>query len=405
MPSTISWLDYSEKERRKNLDIVNLFKNQDTRDELGLGTIRDALADTLFPGTGTVQTRARYFLFIPWMYRKLEVQKVSSREIGERARAVEIKLIFALEKSGETDGVVGIEARDKLQRLPSNIYWLGLGVWGIREFKGSQASYHNSLDRWYKSQIIDRNDDNEPLGGRLIRNWNPNIPPALKTFPDKATFALTRKEATFLRDQIILNKPNSLLAFLVRSPVWESDVPFPWMHPNLGSFPLHNQEELYHARHFSVAMHGAALLYNLMLSELTKNRTRLADYHKRIEEWGTEVDSSGTNLESWDRTEFWRLIHSIANVSPRTKVFVNAWVDLILELDRASKVVKHQSARTLIQMREIEIKKKLARLDNMSARELWNGEAGARQLDYRWRNALVIVNDIQSGLSNGGGNA
>ena len=52
------------------LDVVDLFKEQNTRDELGIGAIRDAVADLLFPGTGTVQTRARYFLFIPWIYQE-----------------------------------------------------------------------------------------------------------------------------------------------------------------------------------------------------------------------------------------------------------------------------------------------------------------------------------------------
>ena len=58
MISSFTWLDYSEQERRKMLDVVDLFKEQNTRDELGIGAIRDALADQFFPGTGTVQTRA-----------------------------------------------------------------------------------------------------------------------------------------------------------------------------------------------------------------------------------------------------------------------------------------------------------------------------------------------------------
>ena len=58
MPSTFTWLDYSEHERRKMLDVIELFGERTTRDELGLGSIRDAFADLLFPGTSTIQTRA-----------------------------------------------------------------------------------------------------------------------------------------------------------------------------------------------------------------------------------------------------------------------------------------------------------------------------------------------------------
>src|SRR3712207_8105184 len=67
--SSFTWLDYSEHERRQMLDVIHLFDEKTTRDELGIGVVRDAFADMFFPGTSTIQTRARYFLFIPWIYR------------------------------------------------------------------------------------------------------------------------------------------------------------------------------------------------------------------------------------------------------------------------------------------------------------------------------------------------
>jgi hypothetical protein len=63
------------------LDVVDLFREHDTRDELGIGSVRDAFADMLFPGTSTIMTRARYFLLVPWTYQKLERQRVSSAEV------------------------------------------------------------------------------------------------------------------------------------------------------------------------------------------------------------------------------------------------------------------------------------------------------------------------------------
>ena len=41
----------------------------DTVDELGVLTIWEAIADQLLPGLSTIQTRARYFFFIPWIYK------------------------------------------------------------------------------------------------------------------------------------------------------------------------------------------------------------------------------------------------------------------------------------------------------------------------------------------------
>ena len=102
--STFVWLDYSERERRKMLDVVDLFREHDTRDELGVGSVRDAFADMLFPGTSTIMTRVRYFLLVPRAYQRLERLRVRSAEIGPRARQAELNLVEPIERSDDNDG-------------------------------------------------------------------------------------------------------------------------------------------------------------------------------------------------------------------------------------------------------------------------------------------------------------
>ena len=143
MASKFGWVDFSESERKQMLDIVDLFNQQDTRDELGVGTIRDAFSDNLFPGTSTIQTRARYYLFVPWIYkdveRRLSRNKLSMVDFTKEVERREKKLIRALMAGGESDGVIGIEAKEKLQRLPSNIYWSGLRPLRQPDFKRVQT--------------------------------------------------------------------------------------------------------------------------------------------------------------------------------------------------------------------------------------------------------------------------
>src|SRR5215212_4754109 len=119
MAASFTWLDYSEQDRQRALDVLDLFREKGTVDELGLGTVRDAIADLLFPGTSTIMTRARYYLLIPWIYQRLETKKTPSNEIGRAAHRDEIALIEALVKEGEKAGVIGIQARSNLRRLPS----------------------------------------------------------------------------------------------------------------------------------------------------------------------------------------------------------------------------------------------------------------------------------------------
>ncbi len=107
--SFFAWMDYSERERRQALDVIDLFREQDTRDELGIGTVRDAFADLLLPGTSVIQTRARYFLFVPWIYLEIERRRVPSSQVAARARREEITLISAL--VGSAFQPIGAERR------------------------------------------------------------------------------------------------------------------------------------------------------------------------------------------------------------------------------------------------------------------------------------------------------
>jgi hypothetical protein len=130
--SSFGWLAHDDGERRRMMEVIDLFRERGTLDELGIGTIRDTFAEHFFPGTSTIQTRARYFLFIPWMYRQLEEERVPSSRAGRRARELHTQLVTSLKKGGvgASAGLIGIDAGDALQRLPSAIYWYGLGRWG-----------------------------------------------------------------------------------------------------------------------------------------------------------------------------------------------------------------------------------------------------------------------------------
>ena len=64
---SLGWIDFSKNERNKVLNVIHLLDEPAAIDELGIGAIRDAFADYFFPGTSTVQTRAKYFLIVPYV--------------------------------------------------------------------------------------------------------------------------------------------------------------------------------------------------------------------------------------------------------------------------------------------------------------------------------------------------
>lgn len=401
MTSTLAWLDFSEHDRRRSLDIIDLFREREARDELGIGTVRDAISDVLFPGISTIQTRARYFLFIPWIYLSLERRKGAAEDIERIARREEHRLIDSLADAGETDGVIGIEARKSLKRLPSHIYWQGLRAWGIRADPVPQSEYHRFFGT-YAAAAARLREPVEDEGDRVQavrRMWHAGLPEAPVDFPDGATFALRKPEAGYLRERLLACQPGRLLAFLVDRTRSPTECEFPWEHPLKGVLPERNAVELEHARCFSLAMHGSALIYNLMLSELLENEESVERYKSDLDDWAASMKKDRAQLARWDREAFWQLVLAEnPRVTLPARGFINNWLDIALSSPDPASLRDSTVARNLVANRERDLKKGQSRFSNASARKLWGGESGGYRLRFRWYQAQRIVNDIVKGL-------
>ncbi len=381
------------------LDVIELFGERTTRDELGLGSVRDAFADLLFPGTSTIQTRAKYFLFVPWMYLLLEQRRTSSATVAMKARKLESQLMQAIEESGDTSGLIGRLAKENVRRLSGSVYWQGLFSWGIRLFTGSQDEYHRSLDMFYLRRQKRRASQEQYEGESYYSepsNWHAGIPTVPEDFPGQATFALNRIEATYLREQVLTNHRASLLAFLLRKQFPVQGIRFAW--ELSAEFNEFLQEQIEHGRNFSELMLGAQLLYNLLLAEKRNWQDQIDLYRQALAEWGEMVDMRANALEVWDRQRFWKTVYSgNPRVHTRAKSFIDRWLDLVMG-SSPREILESSSARQLVALREAQLKGGLARLKNDRALEVWNGAAGAGQMDLRWNSARGIISDILAGL-------
>src|SRR3954470_6853740 len=141
--SSVGWLDLDAAASERVATLLRSLEEPDTVDPLGLGSVRDAFSALLSPGTSTVQTRLRYFVFLPWVCRALEGQRVPSSEFPRRLRDSEARLIECLRHLGAGRGVIGYSAGRDLKRMPSAVYWGGLGTAGIRRRELSVGEYAN----------------------------------------------------------------------------------------------------------------------------------------------------------------------------------------------------------------------------------------------------------------------
>jgi len=399
LQSSIAWIDFSEEDRRKMMEVVALFKQRETRDELGLGSIRDAFAELFFPGTSTLQTRARYFLFVPWLYRTYEKRRVPSHKITQRLRRDEVKLIRALLDAGESDGVIGRVSGASLHRFPASIYWNGLRSWGIVRYSGSQAQYHRWLDHFYKRQR-DRQvtDDGEPVEGWGGGNWDPALPHAPEGFPERIDFQITSDEAAYLQERVILSCRDSLLATLLDRCEPVENVAFIWQHPQLGVFPEEQQAWISHARNFSEMMYGAVLLYNLMLAEQSQRAKLVERYKTALEAWREALRIRSAELVAWERTAFWELVAGKGRIPIPTRRFVSNWLNVLFAGEQFPDLGNCQEARSLVRGREVWLKRGRSRFESQRHLEMWSEAAGMARLEYRWSIARRITNDILRGL-------
>ena len=391
--SSLAWIDFDEAERQRAQRIMALFQEKESRDELGLGAIRDSIADHLFPGTSTIQTRLRYMLFIPWILRRLETRDGTAAQLSAEGRALEIRLADALKAGGETSGIIGRDAGARLQRLPSSVYWAGLGAWGIRIFPGSRETYYAAMPNLRRRHHRAVGAEAAALETLHGGSWHPGLPPAPADLLESACFTLTSDEAQFIRDRLIAEAPTALLTWLARKSD-SGECTYVWQHPGLGDFPATIRRLVHHGEIFSGVIHGASLLYNLQLAELREREDWIDLYRTRLANWVEDLDTVA--IANWSLADFWREIdHPVHSIRQQLIRFVEDWVAMVKA--GAATIPDSQAARALVRDRERRLKTSQSRFINASARDRWGGASGVERLSFRWGQAQSHLRDLTSG--------
>lgn len=393
--------------------LLSSFNEKEARDELGIGSIRDSIADQLFPGTSTIQTRLRYMFFVPWVYAKLESQGVAAASFAAAGQEAEGKLLEHLIRnvaSNET-GVIGRDTREQLnrlpKRLPSSVYWAGTGAWGLRRFTGTQQQYFAQIPSLLNARRarLRREEAHDRVHGHDTEaandTWHPRLIALMpKAFPDGVNLELTPDEAALLLDQWRIQQPQSLLTWLALDAAKTQVMPFAdwiWAHPKAKEFPESIRLLLADGQRFSALVEGAALLYNLQLAELGQRDDRVNEYSPLLTEW---ADQHLPLLRDWDLGPFWaRVVGKGHQISEETRRFVQAWLDSAL--DAGEKVGSSQIARSLIELRETRLKGSRSRFKNRAALNQWGGGSSLLLLNYRWPTASRFLQEWHKGMNGG----
>ena len=404
--SSLGWLDFDAAAGDRVTALLRALTEPGTLDPLGLGSVRDGFAALFHPGTSTIQTRLRYFVFLLWTFHDLESRRVPPSEFFAALKDREVRLIECLRHLGANQGVIGYSAGRDLKRFPSAVYWGGMGSWGIRRLDLSLAEYAKYAATIGRAQA--ERDDDGNVTARPAGMWI-SPPPAPEGFLDRElTFRLEPEEARLLAEGIEARHPASLLAALCGAPEVAAAAGHPWDLPE-AVIPDHLADLLRHARCFSELTVGPQLVYNLALARRAKRELSwdsewlVEDQLASLGRWARLVSSAERHdeLTTWvgELDRCWKLLPVPEAVGEPTRTFIATLTRRAVQ--DPSSFSEDPLVQEQIRRREVQLKGKRARLGPRAALEAWNGQPFGGQLTYRWPTAQGYLADIAEALSGG----
>ena len=389
----LGWIDFSKSERNKVLSVLDLLSEAGTLDELGIAPIRDGYANVFFPGTSTIQTRAKYFMIVPYALKDMEY---SSETNPNRI----LKAFDEVEKNcgkrflangGDTDGIIGSRSLGQgkwVKRTPADIYWAGLRNFGI--FTGgtlSLAEYVRAMcalknQKSTLTRLGNRNDTEESDGddkdaGELFRMQFWHIPTYDPDWEDDLSIKLTEEEGDFLKRQITQAYPNSMMAYILKNNMTEilEAKDFATLESVMHLFPDEIQADYMLAKDFSSFLYVLRTIYNMIVSD--------GENEDANSEWKI-LKPSLKKLGDVD----------LETIFGRLQIFGNTFLCNFLRKEKNLMIAGDlDGMKNEIRRRERELKKTRAKTMHPGEFDstVWYGGG---ILDYRFGNAKVIMRDI-----------
>ena len=398
MAAGFGWIDFSEEQRDRVNSVINMLSIGGTVDELGIGTIRDSLADWMFPGVSTIQTRPKYFIIITEIFlnylskhfKKEKVLKLETYLTDEEDRIMHLLAKNYNYKGG--DGVIGVNvAREngELARKASFIYWNGIRIHGLIDTQLSRNEYAAAFD--LSSNENDENDDD------VLDNFEHEIKikaPKFDLIHDEIKMELTKNEADFLRDQFkdtqhVEKHDNNVLTeilkdknredIIINAANFNEAAEVLRMVPDL---PVKTKAILRMALDFDLLTHGAHIRYNMLLHKKAGSLSFEDNWHN----WLEELEVSRAHLEAFD---FNIVFSEIATrVDAKTKIFLKSWQEEVLKTPMDYELLDKMVFRQ-------EINKKGAKAKLTLKDGEYNTWVGVNRLGYRFNIVKNIINDLQ----------
>lgn len=405
LTSSIGWVDFSKEQRNRVGAVLDLLKFEGMVDELGVGTVRDLLADRMFPGISTIQTRAKYFFYIPYILRDYQLlplakkRKISASNFLEQS---EFDLMWDLsDKYRETpnNGVIGISIKRGIPivRRPSAIYWNGIYSFDLMDTGGLGAeSFLKRVNSSSLSELLssqEQGDDGSKDDADVdYENIFRIKIPHKKNWQADLNINLDEEESDILKSKILSKAHGTLLALLLENDqIWEIFQAAESFHKfakicTQQRLPTSILNDIFISHDFSELMYGSNIFYNLLLQ---KRKFGSEYFRSEWENWKSKLFKEMILGESFNPDEILKL----------GRVSRDATMNFIKEFWRMAQqgFIDELILEKMIIGQEFGVKGGKARLLQNKIHDVQEDKKlGLGRFEYRFRQAKVIVNDIRN---------
>jgi len=398
MGAGFGWIDFSNEQRDRVFSVIELLNTGGTVDELGIGSVRDNIADWLFPGVSTIQTRPKYFIiltdiFLGYLQRYQKGEKLPL--LSTYLKSEEHRIMHLLAKNHsykDGDGVIGVtvaQTNGELARKASSVYWNGLRTHKLIDTELSSTEYliQNDLSKF--------NPDGDVMDDKhLIEEQFAIRAPLFSAIKEDIRMELSEEEANYLRDQFkdvtsSLKQEHNLLSQLFtkeRAEVIANANNFQEMANLLiADESLHSEtiQMLKIALLFDFIMHGAHIRYNIQLHK----KSGELNFDDKWNDWLKELEVKREDVQALN---FEYIFSEVSpRTAPQTQQFMRLWKHEVLKEELNIKLLDKLVYRQ-------EIKKKGAKAKLASVNGEFTSWVGIQSLQYRFNNVKNIIKDIQA---------
>lgn len=426
MVSKIGWIDFSPIDRNRVKRFMDLMGMGGVVDELGIGMIRDAMSNKLFPGFSTLYTRAKYFFITPYILidkEKKQTKRQSGKDYFHKAEVDTNRLIIQYydnhpEQSSES--YFGKDKKDgNLKRQPSEIYWNGIQHLHLLESESTLdqilSDKHSLMDELLSKN---RGDDTTKEQGenQVVGCENVSYDSNWQKFIKDNGLRLTRTEAETLRDRLQLYSKDSLLAALVaneklwtlyKSALEESKqskyLDNAFVHFVESSIKLVSNEELrknlIKAHDMALFLHGAHIAYNIQFwSKVNAPDDFINKRRSEGIEWLSSLSGRMLDYKNFQIDDCFKG----TNLKAPTQHFLKDIQQLIKSTTDWNNVEAELCSLTECQERwNKKSKSRFVKIEKGQVIEEMNKPQwlGLSLINYRYLSTLSVINDIYEGLT------